>query len=441
VRGLRSTIVLAVILAGLAAYIFFVDADRPVGDTAGPPAVDVAADDIAEITITAADGSVSTLHRDGDAWRLVAPVEAAADASVVSTVASSLASLAVERTISDTPTDLQEYGLDPPGIEVAFRTSGGETHRLQIGATTPAGDNRYARLVDEGGVFLVGSFLQSTFDRTPFALRDKRVLVFDAAATSTFSVDTGGTTRRFARRDGTWTIEAPITARGDHAKIDAMLSSVSSGRMQAVVDEAPADLAPYGLDAPTATLTAVAGDSTATLELGATADGAVYAKDAARPMVFTVPASLAEGLERPLSELRSVDLFDVRPATAERLEIARDGGTMVLERATNDAGEQVWRTGDGTVIDDEAATTALDALVALRVGVFLDERHAALASPGLTVTATFDGDRTETVSFARDGDDVFASRSGEPGSVRLELTTRYESALTALDALNAPPVS
>ena len=437
-RGLRSTVVLAVVLAALAAYIFFVDSRMPVGDDgAGPTAFDVIADDIEELAVTALDGSTSRLRREDGGWRLVEPVDAAADAAAASTVAGSLASLEIQRVIAEEATDLQAYTLDPPRLEIAFRAREGALRRLQIGSATPAGDNLYARLADEDRIFLIASSLEGTFNRTPLDLRDKRVLVFNAATTESFSVAAAGATRRFARQDGSWSILEPFEARGDHAAIDGLVTSLSSGRMQDVADEDPADLAQYGLDEPLLTASAVTGDASATLLLGAADEGgAVYAKDASRPVVFTVPASLAEGLERPLSELRNRNLFDFRPLTAERIDIARSGQTILLERETDEAGEDLWRAADGTALDAELADAALTALTNLRAGVFLAERHAALDASALTVTARFDGGRSETVVFARAGDDVFASRADEPGSIRLELTTRFEAVLEALDSLS-----
>lgn len=436
-RGLRSTVVLAVVLAALAAYIFLVDSRMPVGgDTAEPAAFDVTADDIQEIAVTALDGFTSRLRREDGAWRLVEPVDAAADAAVASTVAGSLASLEIQRVIAEETADLQAYALDPPRLEIAFRAGEGTLRRLQIGSATPAGDNLYARLADENRVFLVASFLEGTFNRTSFDLRDKRVLVFDAAATESFSVAADGVTQRFARQDGSWSIAEPFEARGDHAAIDALVASLSSGRMQEVAAEDPADLALYGLDQPALTAATVTGGVSATLLLGAAdEDGAIYAKDLSRSAVFMVPASLAEGLERPLSELRNRNVFDFRPLTADRVEVARDGQTVALERGIDESGEDVWRAPDGTAFDAELADAALTALTNLRAGVFLAERHAALDAPALTVTARFDSGRSETVVFARAGDDVFASRADEPGSLRLELTTRFEAVLEALDRL------
>ena len=97
--GLRSTIVLLVVLGGLVGYIYFVDAGRdPAAADAKPKAfVELPADNIEEIQIRNGSGETSRVQRVGENWRLVEPDAADADTGVVGTVTSNLASLEVQR--------------------------------------------------------------------------------------------------------------------------------------------------------------------------------------------------------------------------------------------------------------------------------------------------------------------------------------------------------
>ena len=63
-------------------------------------------------------------------------------------------------------------------MEVAFKANG-QQRRLLLGQKTPAGSDVYAKLPDSKRVFLVPSFLDSTFNRSTFDLRDKTVLKLD----------------------------------------------------------------------------------------------------------------------------------------------------------------------------------------------------------------------------------------------------------------------
>ena len=80
-----------------------------------------------------------------------------------------------------------------------------------------------------------------------------------------------------------------------------------------------ADLKPYGLDKPAVTVTLGAGSAQSAVTFGAkTPDGAVYGKDAARPLVFTVDNSLVEDMKKPVGDYRPKDLFEFRSFSGNR---------------------------------------------------------------------------------------------------------------------------
>src|SRR5688572_18721681 len=127
-RGLRSLILLVVIAIPLGWYAYR-DSQRPAGDD-GPKkdkVFTVESDKIEEISIKSASGERTTLQKAGTEWKMVAPAAAQPDATEVSGLTSNLSSLEVERIIDENPAQVEEYGLAPPRIEVAFK-SGGQSH-------------------------------------------------------------------------------------------------------------------------------------------------------------------------------------------------------------------------------------------------------------------------------------------------------------------------
>ena len=90
-RGLTTTILLVLVLAGLGAYIYFVDSKRPVGGVEDKQKVfTVEADKIQEVTVTSA-GETTTLRKQDGAWTITVPVTADADSTEVSNVTSAIA--------------------------------------------------------------------------------------------------------------------------------------------------------------------------------------------------------------------------------------------------------------------------------------------------------------------------------------------------------------
>lgn len=434
-RGLKSTIALLVILVGLGAYIY-VDRNREIEDPNAKPKAytTLATDDIEELQIRNASGDTTRLQRAGEEWQLLEPVKAEADNGVVGTVTSNIGTLEVQRVVDENPADLKQYGLDPARIEIGFRLKGQkDLQRLLVGDKTPAGGDLFAKRGDENRVILVASFLDSIFNKTPFELRDKIVLAFDRDKAEGVEVVSGPMTMQFARNGTDWRMVRPVTVRADYAAAEGLLTRLSSTNMITVVAEG-GDLAMYGLDRPSTTATAVIGSSRASLLIGRVAEGGgFYAKDANRPMVFTVEQALVTDLTKDVGEFRRKDLFDSRSFNATRVEFQRPGATAAFERTA--AGEQTtWKNALGATVETPRIEEALTKLSSLRADAFQPVAHPSLKTPAITTIIRFDENRTETVTFARAGTEVYASRTDEPGSGRVD-TTAFDEALKAADAL------
>src|SRR4029078_1423743 len=97
-RGLKSTIALVVVLAGLGAYIYFVVSKMPEGssgsgaDTAKKEKVFASPqpDKIDEVKISTAAGDATTLKKEGSAWKITQPSELPASESEIAAVTSAL---------------------------------------------------------------------------------------------------------------------------------------------------------------------------------------------------------------------------------------------------------------------------------------------------------------------------------------------------------------
>jgi hypothetical protein len=189
-RGLRSFVVLLVVLVGLGAYLYFVESKRPAADAdTKEKAFSVEAAKIAEFTIKSESGEETTVRKNGTEWQIVAPVTAKPDSSEVSGITTNLASLDIQRVIDENPSDVAQYQLDKPRLEVTFKADG-RTHTLKIGRKTPPGSDLYARIDDQTRVVLVPSFLDTTFNRTTFDLRDKAVLTVNRDEVGSVAVTT-----------------------------------------------------------------------------------------------------------------------------------------------------------------------------------------------------------------------------------------------------------
>lgn len=431
-----STLALVVIFAALVGYIYFVDSKRePSGTTdREKPFGSLQADDVEEVQIKSADGETTRVQKTDGKWQVVEPVKADADTSELTSIASSLASFEINRVVDENATDLKQYGLEPARLDVAFRSKDqNELRHLEIGEKTPTGSDIYARFPDQKRVFLISSYLDATFNKNTFALRDRRILVFDRNMVDGLELTSGSTKTVLAKTGSEWRLTSPVSVRADFAAVEGALERLSSTQMQSIVDPEGKDLAKYGLTKPTGTINVKTGGSTATLTLGSTENALLFAKDSSRPLIFTVAPVLKEDVIRTVADFRRKDLFDGRAFTANKAEFKRGDETITLEKSKGKDDMDVWKAG-GKDVDSAKADDLLSKVTGLRAASFDDKPQPSLKSPALTVTLTYDENKTETVTFGRMGTDVFASRSDEPGTAKVE-GMGLDDVMKAIDAV------
>ena len=435
-RGLKSTIALLAVLIGLVAYIYFVDSKKPASDApeTKTKAFTVDADQIEEIHMKPASGDSSRVQKTNGTWQLVEPEKTDADQGQVSNAATSLATLEVNRVVDENPSDLSQYGLNPPKAEIAFRVKGQKDPRqLLIGEKTATGSDLYAKTPDQKRVFLISGYLENTFERTPFDLRDKTALKFDQSKADGVEIVHNGTTA-LAKSGTEWAVTKPYKARADFASAEAVLTSLSSLQMQKLVENEAKDLAKYGLDKPDATITVNSGSTRASLALGKKEADSVFARDLSRPIVFTIPATTAADLAKDTSTLRRKDMFDGRSFNTTRVELKRGGETLSFDKSKGKDGKDVWKNAAGKDVDATKVEDMLTKLSNIRAQLFQERVDPVLKMPTLVATLKLDNNMMETVTFARSGNAVLASREGEPGSATVEVMP-FNDTMTAIDAI------
>ena len=455
---LTSTIALVAVLAGLGAYIYFVDNKRPAGGVEEKAKVfGIDAAKYEQITLTAG-GETSVLSKQDGTWTMTAPAATEADQTEVNSLTSNLASLEINRVVDENAADLATYGLAKPKVQLSFKAEGNVTGELAIGDATPTAGDVYAMKPGEKRVFLVSSFTETTFNKKPFDLRDKRILKFERDKADLLQLTQGTTVTEFARAGSDWKVTKPIAVRADYSGVEGFLTKLSSASMSKLIENDAKDLAKYGLDKPAATIVIGVGSSRTTLQVGKTEKDETYGRDAARPgMIFTLDATLAGDVKKGLDDYRKKDLFEFRPFNAARLRIVRDNGAVYeLEKVKGaNAGEaDKWRiTAPGAPVRDAVESQADELLTKLstaRASAFVNANPQAtpkkgsppqptgLDKPVLVVGVSYDEGKFERVRLGKAGADDYGSHDGEPGAGKLDAGA-IDGIVKALEAVVTPP--
>jgi uncharacterized protein DUF4340 len=447
-RRFGSTVILLVVAVGFGAYLYFVDAKKPLADqNAKQKIFSYDASKIVQLQIKSATGDVTSLKKGSGGWTIVKPVDAEADQNTASDVAASLANLEQDRVVDENATDLKTYGLAEPRIDVSFNVDGEkDTHRIQIGDKSPTNIGVYAKLPNSNKVFLVGSSLDTSLNRSTFDFRDKTPLKFDADKVDSVDLTSKKQTIRLAKTGEEWKLVKPIEAPADFSSVQGLIGQIHSAQMTALKDSPDdlKDLKKFGLDQPEVSATLGIGNSHMTLQLGSKTDtGTLWARDPSKPAVFSIGNGVADELRKTPFDFRRKELFEFRPFNATRFEIVRGKETRAFERVKGSGpnAPDTWKQvlPAAKTVDASNFEGALLEFSNLRASAAVDKAGpgTGLNAPAAIITVKFgDGKKEERVTFGHPspGPDVFASRPDQPGALKVE-TGRFDDALKKLDSI------
>jgi len=410
----------------------------------------VEADQITEVRLTH-KGQTSLLRKEDSGWKMIEPVAVDADAPEAISLAQAIASLESVREVVDNPPDLAPFGLAEPATTVEFKADGGVSGSFTLGNKNPTQSEIYALKGGGKTVVLISAFQETSFNREPFALRDKKILKFDREQADALALARGGTAIELSRAESEWKIVKPVAARSDYSAVEGFLTRLSSANMSRLLEENAdaAALAKYGLDRPVMTVTVGAGSARSVLQIGKTENDQTYAKDAARPMVFTVDTTLQADLTKGFDDYRKKELFEFRPFLLARLRAVLDAPagpkTYEFEKVApaNPGEPETWKVtridGGSHTADTAAMDDLLNKLVAIRAESFVTgATRTGLDRPALVVSASYDDGKFERVRFGAVGDAAFGLRDGESGAARID-DGSLRAALQAFDVVVMPP--
>jgi hypothetical protein len=454
-HGGRSLLILLVVALALGGYILFVEnKSAPAGDTSAVKKDKVFTADsskLEEIVLKAESGETTTLRKKNGVWEIVAPETMTADSGEIGQLLSNLESLEVNSVVDEKPAEVKDFGLDPPRFTVAFKAEGAAAPmQLQVGKKTPTGGDLYARVEGQPRVFLINGFLEGSFNKTPFSLRDKTILTFDRDKADALTLEkTGSPTLAFAKKGENWRLTTPYGARAESGTVDGLIGKLAQAKMTSFeTADGTKDLKKYGLDKPQATAIVGAGSARSTLVIGGKKDdGSLYARDLSRPAVFTVEGSMLDDLDKKAEDVRKKEIFEFRAFNAHSLEFTYGGKTLTFEKQKGPApaagAEQstppaeVWKQTkpEAKDADQTKLTDLLTTLSNLKADKFVEK--ALTSGEELTLTVTF-GDtaslQKETIKFRKSGNEVQATLIGESGAAVVS-TGDYDRVIATIKEL------
>jgi hypothetical protein len=237
----------------------------------------------------------------------------------------------------------------------------------------------------------------------------RRAFRFDPVRVDRLAIESGGLAIECQLRGRQWHLVRPIAARADAVAIARLLGALQElprGEIILPSRRAENPYAPYGLDAPRASIAVMEGIRTNRILVGRRTplgDG-VYVRQAQQPGLARIPSVLLDLIPASADALRDRSLLAGAPASIERLDLRGPAGYIQLAR--DSAG--VWRMFQpATARADPAIVSALiEKLLSCSVVQFVQDAVGDLSPYGLesrtaviAVLNTDSGDGSQMLAF------------------------------------------
>ncbi|MGE0479081.1 MAG: DUF4340 domain-containing protein [Phycisphaerae bacterium] len=439
--NLKTTLVLLVLVVLGGAVVFLYPKDpgatsstvdtnavqndtRPVFD---PP---IAENQIAKLVIERQDKPRMVFERapkpsgkdDWEDWRIVEPVAAPAETWAVLNAARNLASLnSLRRFEPGAPGAVTavEAGLDTPRAVVTLGLRDGKEHRYEVGRTAILSTDTYVRVANAKDAHIVrGDLVRDFLGKDLKDFRSKTLVKLNSTDAVRVQIEHDGKSYDFRKgADGQWVIDSPFKGYADKDKLIALLNKLPAVATQDFIEDAPASLASYGLDAPFLKFTVTTETqrplppatmqstqpaepqfetvtNTAGFVVGGFADMKSenrFAKLLDQPFVVSVPkARIDDLIPKPL-ELRDKRITRVRAGDAQKLELAAGDMQAVVEKKNG-----VWTgAGDLEQLELEAVQGLVQAFDDVQAIEFVDQPEEpgryGFDPPRVSLTVTASG--------------------------------------------------
>ena len=381
----RTTLILAVLLAGVAVFYYVYEVRLGPGREKTQSQKDrvftAEPKDVESITVRR-KGDTLRLRREGDGWMIVEPVTAKADKGPAEDLVSGAVNAKAEREADPNPAKLADFGLDPPLAELTISVKGkAEPLSLLLGEKSPTRVWVYGKTKEKPAVFLTSDVLFRDATKKVEEFRDKTILAIDRK--DVIALEVRGKGEALAAESGApgeWKMTKPRSLPADRDRIADFVDKVQFSKVKEFVAESPKEEKAYGLDQPTE-VTFWSGKEkgrTAKKLLFGKFDAAkkgVYAKRAGEPSVFLLPEEVFQLLPKSATDLREKSIVAFERDKVERIALESPKGRVILAKE----GEK-WMLVEPEKLkaDDGEVNQLLSTAVNLKAQEFVAEDAASV---------------------------------------------------------------
>src|SRR3972149_3031615 len=405
----RTTIILVIIAAIGAAYIFLYDRKQYRTEEwvqrQQMVLPDYKIDQINKIELKNGKGSIVLESTDNVRWRMLQPLQLRADKAEIKDILSQFEFLRKIGAIREDETasfSLKDYGLDKPQIAVNLwlkksvilkgteETKDVESkYTINIGDRLAAGqDTVYINIEGSKDVLVVAAKFLEKIDKNINDLRNKWAFEYDIDAVERIRIKSGSKEPIVcSRADQHWWVTQPVSDRGDAERIKDILNELKNLKIAKAdfVSDSDEDVVKHGLDNPRLTISVGStGGDVQSLLLGHSLDDRIYAKREGESSIFFVHDIVLSDLDLEVNDLRDKLLlrFDsIGTYGIEQIELKYPDSALTLVKTK----QYDWMITSPTEIlaDRDTVREFVEKIKDLQIQQYIDDSGESLDKYGL----------------------------------------------------------
>jgi hypothetical protein len=385
------TIVMAVVLAGLGGYVYWVElpTERAKTETEATEKklLPFTEREITGVTVHSESGDIVLASKDGT-WQMTAPLQTEADTRVVQSMLRSLALGKITRVVEEQATALAPFGLDKPSMTLTL-TADSQQETVSIGESGPISSTLYAMRASDKKVLLTDLSIKDFLNKTLLSFRKKEILPVDSNQVERVRLTYPKTEivlYRTETKDSKikWSVRYPIEAPADQPEIRTLLTKLDDLKALAFIDPGPQrDEQLKKLTKPDVRIMLYARgvDHTVKLYRPDPASGEAFAVTTPEAPIYRINPMMVKDLTKELFTLQDKRLLGMDGDDIAMLEVKTREDHYTLIRQNN-----TWVLEDAPqkTLDQEKVALFVSRVVDLPAEIRIVKQAGPLAPYGLT---------------------------------------------------------
>ncbi len=338
----RTTFFLAVIFAGLGAYVYTIEVptmeSKTIQQIEKQRLLPFDYRDVTHLVYTTRTERIRMSRDKRNRWRIVEPIEARGDARKIENVLRALEIGKVSRVIQEEGATPEQYGLKSPYVIIDVTTRE-RAESLALGDRGPLASTLYAQRGSDQKILLTTLLIEDFRAKTLQTFRLKDILPFDRAHVERIRLQTPGqniTLERGSAFHGplsNWNFTSPMKASADKTAVGILLATLENLTATGFIDsEAEKAALMKKLETPSFTATVHTrrhGHHVAFFEPVVSGEEA-YAVTSSKDPVYRIPAHVLRQLPSEVFHLQDRRLFGMEVGEIALLTVKTDDSRYTL---------------------------------------------------------------------------------------------------------------